>query len=311
MEEVLWVEKYRPRKVEDTILPAKIKKVFKKFVDGKDVPNLILSGPSGVGKTTIARAILEELGCQYMMINASLDGGKDALRNEIRDFSTSMSISGGRKYIILDEADYLTHHMQPALRNFMEEYSSNVGFILTCNYPHKIIKELHSRCSVIEFKFTENDKKSIVKEMYVRATEVLDAEGIEYDKQSLAKIVKKYFPDFRKTLNELQYYSINGSIDSGILANFDEAKVKQLITLIKSKNIEKMRKWITENDIEQQDIFNTLFDVGDNYIKDGNNKAQAILILGEYQYRASFAANPQINLMAALVQLAIDVEWKE
>ena len=312
MEELLWVEKYRPKTVEKTIIPDRYKKTFQAMVDQEKVPNLILAGPPGVGKTTVARAMLEEMDAPYILINGSLDGGKETLRNEIKSFATSQAISGKRKFVILDEADYLSHQMQPALRSFMEQYSKNCGFILTCNYPHKIIQPLHSRCSVIEFKIDKSDKAGIMKEMYQRISEILAKEQVEVtDKKILLELIKKHFPDLRKVINTLQSYSVGGKIDTGILSSFDETNIKLLIQNLQKKDFQAIRKWASECDVDQHEVYDTLFRVGEKYVENNNAMAQLIMLIAEYQYKAAFAVNPEINLMAALVEMAINVQWKE
>ena len=224
-EDFLWVEKYRPRKVADTVLPAELKATFQQFVNDGVVPNLMLTGRAGTGKTTIARAMLEELGCDYIVINGSLNGNIDTLRFEIQNFASSVSLSGGRKYVILDEADYLNaNSTQPALRNFMEEFSKNCGFILTCNYPNRVIPALHSRCSIVNFKIPNVEKPKLAAGFYRRVVDILTGEGITFEAKVVAAIVEKHFPDFRRTLNELQRYSSNSdkTIDAGILTNVKE-----------------------------------------------------------------------------------------
>lgn len=222
LEEFLYVEKYRPKTVSDTILPVSLKQTFQQFVDQKNVPNLLLTGTAGVGKTTIAKAMLEELGCDYIVINGSDEGRLiDTLRTKIKGFASSMSLSGGRKYVILDEADYLNAEtVQPALRNFMEEYSANCGFIMTCNFANKIIEPLRSRCSVVEFKMAPEDKPKLAGEFFKRVCNILTGEGVEFDKPTVVEVVKKHFPDNRRVLNELQRYAATGKIDAGILVNF-------------------------------------------------------------------------------------------
>jgi len=309
MEEFLWCEKYRPQTVAETILPERYKKSIQDYIDQKNIPNLILAGRPGCGKTTVARAMLEELNCSYMMINGSLDGNKDTLRNQIRDFASSVSLQGGRKYIILDEADYLTHHMQPALRNFMEEFSKNCGFILTCNYKHKIIDPLHSRCSLIEFNFTTSDKPVLAKDIFSRVIEILESESVTYDKKVVAEVVKKFFPDFRKTINELQKYSVNGSIDTGILTDFDEISLNQLIDAIRNKNFNEMREWVSESDVDEHEVYRKLYDVASKYMK-SESVPLLVMVLAKYQYQSAFAVDSEINLTAALVEIAIECEFK-
>jgi len=248
LEEFLWVEKYRPKTVDETILPVELKVVFQQFVDQKNIPNLILSGTAGVGKTTIARAMLEQLECDYIVINGSMNGNIDTLRNEILNFASSVSLQGGRKYVILDEADYLNaNSTQPALRNFMEEFSRNCGFILTCNFKNRIIEPLHSRCSVVDFKISKKDMSKLATQFMKRVETILTTENVEYDKKVVAEVLTKHFPDWRRVLNELQRYSATGKIDSGILANMAETSIKDLLALMKDKNFTEVRKWVKNN----------------------------------------------------------------
>ena len=243
-EEFLWVEKYRPHKIADCVLPENLKNTFQKFVDDGNIPNLLLSGSAGVGKTTVARAMLDEINADYIVINGSMNGNIDTLRNDIRNFAATVSFGGGRKYVILDESDYLNaNSTQPALRNFMEEFSSNCGFILTCNFVNRIIDPLHSRCSVIEFKIDAKEKATLAKEFLLRACDILTTEGITYDKKVLAEVIMKHFPDWRRVLNELQRYAASGNIDSGILASVDNVEIKELVKYLKACEFESMRKW--------------------------------------------------------------------
>lgn len=310
MEHFLWVEKYRPKTVDETILPKFYKEAFKSYLAQGNIPNLILAGSPGIGKTTVAKAMVEELGSSYMILNGSLEANKDSLRNEIKDFASSTSMKGGRKYVILDEADHLTHHIQPALRNFMEEFSANCGFILTCNYKHRIIEPLHSRCSLVEFKFTKEEKNEIIKQVYMSILNILNTEGVEYDKQVIAEVIKKYFPDLRKMINELQKYSVNGKIDSGVLTDFDEVSLKQLLGFIKENNFNQMRDWVAHTDVDQQEIYHKLYEVSSKYFTPAS-AAQLILILADYQDKATRAVNPDINLMACLVEMAVNLDFKE
>ena len=259
-EEFLWVEKYRPKTIEETILPIELKAVFQQFVDQQNIPNLILSGSAGVGKTTVARAMLEQLGCDYIVINGSMNGNIDTLRNEILNFASSVSLSGGRKYVILDEADYLNaNSTQPALRNFMEEFSRNCGFILTCNFKNRIIEPLHSRCSVIDFKIGKKEMAKLAMQFMKRVSNILNSENIEFDKAVVAEVIQKHFPDWRRVLNELQRYSATGKIDSGILANLQQVSIKELVSMLKEKNFSGLRKWVGENlDNDQNSIFRQL-----------------------------------------------------
>jgi DNA polymerase III delta prime subunit len=310
-EEYLWVEKYRPKTIEETILPCDLKETFQKFVDQKNIPNLILSGTAGVGKTTVARAMLEQLGCDYIVINGSMNGNIDTLRNEILNFASSVSLSGGRKYVILDEADYLNpNSTQPALRNFMEEFSRNCGFILTCNFKNRIIDPLHSRCSVIDFKISKKLIAKLATQFFKRVTNILQSENVEFDQKVVAEVINKYFPDWRRVLNELQRYSATGKIDSGILANMTEASIKDLIKLMKEKNLTEIRKWIKNNtDTDVNYLYNQFYDVSAE-VMDTLNCAQLVLHLAKYQYQNAFAANAEINFLAFLVEVMKDCEFK-
>lgn len=310
LEDFLWVERYRPKTVEDTILPPELKATFQQFVDQKNIPNLILSGSAGVGKTTIARAMLEELDCDYIIINGSMNGNIDTLRNEIRNFASSVSLAGGRKYVILDEADYLnSNSTQPALRNFMEEFSKNCGFILTCNFKNRIIEPLHSRCSVIDFKITRKEIPGLAKDFMKRACNILNKENIEYDKTVVAELIKKFFPDNRRILNELQRYSATGRIDSGILVNLQELSLKNLVEFLKNKDFSNMRKWVAENlDNDADVIFRKIYDQAGQYLSKQSIPA-VVLIIGKYQYQHGFCADPEINLVCCLTELMVEGEW--
>jgi len=309
-EEFLWVEKYRPKTIEETILPIELKAVFQQFVDQQNIPNLILSGSAGVGKTTVARAMLEQLGCDYIVINGSMNGNIDTLRNEILNFASSVSLSGGRKYVILDEADYLNaNSTQPALRNFMEEFSRNCGFILTCNFKNRIIEPLHSRCSVIDFKIGKKEMAKLAMQFMKRVANILNSENIEFDKAVVAEVIQKHFPDWRRVLNELQRYSATGKIDSGILANLQQVSIKELVSMLKEKNFSGLRKWVGENlDNDQNSIFRQLYDTASEFLPP-TDVAQLVLILGKYQYQAAFVADQEINLMACLTEIMINLEF--
>lgn len=310
-EELLWVEKYRPKTIEDTILPKQLKETFQEFVNNDKIPNLLLTGRAGTGKTTVARAMLEQLGHDYIIINGSLNGNIDTLRNEIKSFASSVSFSGGRKYVILDEADYLNpNSTQPALRNFMEEYSKNCGFILTCNFKNRIIEPLHSRCSVVEFKINREDKPKLASQFFKRVCSILSQEQIEFDEKSVAAVVEKYFPDFRRSINELQRYSATGKIDTGILVNKKDDDIKNVLEFLKSKNFTGVRKWVGENsDIDSSTFFRTLYDTASDYLKP-SSIPQLVLILAEYQYKAAFVADHEINLTACLTEIMVECEFK-
>lgn len=310
-DDFIWVEKYRPRTIDDTILPIGLKSTFQQFVDQKNIPNLLLTGRAGIGKTTVARAMLEQLQCDYIIINGSMNGNIDTLRNEIKDFASSLSFSGGRKYVILDEADYLNpNSTQPALRNFMEEYSKNCGFIMTCNFKNKIIEPLHSRCSVVEFKIDKEDKPKMASQFYKRVCNILDQERVQYDQKAVVEVITKFFPDWRRVLNELQRYSATGKIDSGILVNFSEENLKGLVELLKVKNFTEVRKWVAENnDIDQSVFFRKLYDTASQYLKT-NSIPQLIITLADYQYKAAFVADHEINILACLTEIMAEGEFK-
>lgn len=311
-EEFLWVEKYRPRTVAETILPVELKKTFQQFVDQKNVPNLLLSGRAGVGKTTIAKAMLNELDADYITINGSMNGNIDTLRVEISNFASSMSFKGGRKYVILDEADYLNpNSTQPALRNFMEEFSNNCGFILTCNFKNRIIEPLHSRCSVIEFGIAKSDKPKMAAQFYKRVCDILNNEGVNYEKSSVAELINLHFPDWRRTLNELQRYSATGQIDAGVLSNSSDDNINTLISYLKDKKFTEMRKWVGENtDIDSSVLYRQLYDILPTKLKSTTSVAGAIIVLAEYQYKEAFVANSEINRVAALATLMAECDWK-
>lgn len=311
LDDLLWVEKYRPRSIDDTILPVQLKQTFQEFVNQDKVPNLLLTGRAGTGKTTVAKAMLEELGCDYIVINGSLNGNIDTLRNEIKTFASAVSLTGGRKYVILDEADYLNpNSTQPALRNFIEEYSKNCGFILTCNFKNRIIEPLHSRCSVVDFKIPKEEKPKLAAVFYKRVREILSQENIDADNKAVAAVVETHFPDFRRTLNELQRYSATGRIDSGILVNHKEENIKEVIGYLKEKSFTNVRKWVGENsDIDTNVFFRALYDTASEYLKP-SSISQLVLILADYQYKAAFVADPEINITACLTEIMIEVEFK-
>jgi DNA polymerase III delta prime subunit len=309
LEEFLWVERYRPQTIADTILPTHLKTVFQQFVDQKNIPNLILSGSAGVGKTTVAKAMCEELGCDYIVINGSMNGGIDTLRNDIARFASSISLSGGRKYVILDEADYLNaQSTQPALRNFMEEFSANCGFILTCNFKDRIIDPLQSRCSVINFKISKAEMATLASQFMKRVVVILEKENVPFEKAVVAQVLTKHFPDWRRVLNELQQYSATGNIDSGILSNFSDNALAKLIAYLKDRNFSAMRKWIAESDMDTTEFFRAFFDKAEDYIK-ADSIPVLVLHLAKYQYQNAFAADPEINLTACLTEVMADCEF--
>lgn len=308
-EQFLWVEKYRPHKLDDCILPDDQLNTFRQFVDAGEIPNMLLCGSAGVGKTTIARAICEEIGCDYIIINGSEENGIDVLRTKIREFASSVSFNGKTKVVILDEADYLpANYIQPALRAFIEEFSSNCRFIFTCNYKNKIIPALHSRTTVIEFRLNKENRPKMASRFMKRLSEILTTEGVQYNERVIAEVLKKHFPDYRRVLNELQRYSISGNIDEGILVNVQEVNMKELVSSLKSKDFKKMRTWVVENlDNDPNLIFRKIYDT---ILDDVKYPSQLVLLLADYQYKAAFAANPEINLVACLAEIMAGMEWK-
>jgi DNA polymerase III delta prime subunit len=309
-DDFLWSQLYRPKTIEQCILPTDLKNTFQQFVDKGTIPNMLLTGRAGVGKTTVARAMLEQLNCDYMIINGSMNGNIDTLRVDISQFASSMSLMGGRKYVILDEADYLNpNSTQPALRNFMEEFSKNCGFILTCNFKNKIIEPLHSRCTVIDFKLPNNEKAKLASQFMKRIKHILDTEKVQYDDGAVAEVISKYFPDWRRVLNELQRYSATGKIDSGILANLGDESFKNLFGYLKAKSFSNMRKWVGENsDIESHVLFRKIYDNAIQHIKPASIP-QLVLIIADYQFKAAFVADPEINTVACLTMIMTECEF--
>jgi len=309
-EHLLWTEKYRPQTVNDCILPDDLKNTFNQFVNQKAIPNLLLSGSPGVGKTTIAKALCNEVGCDFIIINGSDENGIDVLRNKIKNYASSVSLTGGRKVIIIDEADYLNpNSLQPALRGAIEEFSNNCSFIFTCNYKNRIIDPIHSRCTVIDFKINSN-KAKMAAHFMSRIEFILEKEKIQYDKKVIAALIKKYFPDNRRILNELQRYSLGGIIDVGILSQMTDVNIKELIDSLKDKNFAQVKKWVTsnlDNDISQ--LFRKVYDNVSEYIKP-QSVPQLVLILAKYQYQAAFSADQEINMLACLVELMVELEFK-
>lgn len=308
----LWSEKYRPRTVAECILPKDLKATFQSFVDNKLVPNLMLTGRAGIGKTSVAKAMLEELGCDYIVINGSLNGNIDTLRNDIASFASSISLSGGRKYVILDEADYINaNSTQPALRSFMEEFSSNCGFILTCNFKNRIIEPLHSRCSVIEFAVPTEEKPELAMFFFKRVITILEKENIKYDKKTVVQLVQKHFPDFRRVLNELQRFSAaTGSVDNSMLFSMSDESFGALVGFLKAKDFTNVRKWIAENsDADQASFFRKLYDTS-SVLMDGNSVPQLVLLLGDYQHKAAFALDTEINMAALCVEIMSSCTFK-
>jgi len=310
-DEYLWVEKYRPQTVNDCILPDRLKAVFQEYVNTKNVPNLMLTGTAGVGKTTVAVAMCEEIGLDYLFINSSEERGIDTLRTKIKGYASTISFAGTRKVIILDEADYITPEAQAGLRGAIEEFSSNCTFIFTCNFKSRLIDALHSRCSVIDFSLQNSEKPKMAALFFKRLCEILKNEKVEFDKNVIVKIVEKYFPDYRRTLNELQRYASRGMIDAGILAQVVDVKnISDLIKHLKEKNFAEMRKWVVVNsDIDPARVYRKIYDGLYEYLKP-ESIPQAVVILAKYQYQSAFVPDQEINLVACLTEIMVDCEVK-
>ena len=310
--EFLWVEKYRPRKVSETILEKELKTTFQNIVDGGELPNMMFSGTAGTGKTTVARAMCEELELDYIVINGSEEGNIDTLRGKIKQFASSVSLSGGYKVVILDEADYLNpQSTQPALRGFIEEFSNNCRFIMTCNFENRIIEPLHSRCTKIAFNTTKKGLQSLSAEFMSRAMHILQTEGVEFHKDMLAQVIMKHAPDWRRVLNELQKGSISGSLNVAPMMGQDVSDpYTQLFTAIRDKNFKKMRSWVVNNiDVEPASIFRGIYDRMYDHV-DPNSIPQLVLILADYQYKNAFVADHELNLVACLTECMANVEIK-
>lgn len=306
---MLWVEKYRPRKIEECILPDVLKKTFQEYVNRQEIPNLLFAGSAGVGKTTVARALCEEVGCDYIIINGSDENGVDTIRNKIKNYASSMSLTGGRKVVILDEADYLTPPAQAILRAGIEEFAINCSFIFTCNFKNRIIDPIHSRCTVIDFK-PNGSKVKMASQFFQRVCSILETENIAYEKDVVAAVITKHFPDNRRILNELQRYGVSGSIDKGILASVTDVQMGELVKALKNKDFASCRKWVTNNlDNDQTRIFRNIYDALYEVLKP-NSVPQLVLILAKYQYQAAFVADHEINLIACLTEIMVECEFK-
>ena len=309
MDHLLWTEKYRPQTINDCILPERLKKSFQEYVNQNEIPNLLLTGGAGVGKTTVAKAMCNEVGCDYMVINGSDENGVDTIRVKIKNYASSMSFAGGRKVIILDEADYLTPNAQAILRNAIEEFAGNCSFIFTCNYKTKIIEPLHSRCAVIDFTLRTNEKAQMASAFFKRIESILDTEKVEYESKVLAEVVKKHFPDFRRVINELQRYSKLGKIDVGILSQIGDISLSQIVKHLKEKDFTAVRKWAATAEVDNTTFFRKLYDGLYDIVKP-HSIPQAVIILADYQYKQAFVADHEINLVACLTELMANVEFK-
>ena len=311
--EFLWVEKYRPKTIDDCILPDETKKTFKSFLDKGEVPNLLLAGPAGCGKTTVAKALCNELGVDFYVINGSDEGRfLDTVRNNAKNFASTVSLSSTAKHkvIIIDEADNTTNDVQLLLRAFIEEFSGNCRFIFTCNFKNKILEPLHSRCAVIEFSITGKQKPAIAASFFKRIQTILDQEGVGYEQKVLIELINKHFPDWRRVLNECQRYSSGGQIDSGILAHFSDVKVNDLVKKLKGKDFPEVRKWIVNNlDNDTGVLLRRIYDACyDSLVP--NSIPSAVLILAKYQYQMAFVADQEINMLACLTEIMVECEFK-
>jgi DNA polymerase III delta prime subunit len=307
----LWVEQYRPKTIDDCILPDSLKSLFSAFIKKGEISNMLFSGTAGIGKTTVAKALCEQMNCDWIMINGSEEGGIDVLRNKIKNFASTVSLSGGKKVVILDEADYLNpQSTQPALRGFVEEFHKNCRFILTCNFKNRIIEPLHSRFSNIEFKVNPKDKPKLASRLFERAVYILKEQNVSYEDKVLVELITKHFPDFRKLINELQRYSVSGSIDAGILVNVSDENLKTLVTHLKGKEFSDMRKWVVNNlDNDPVKIFRKIYDTLYTNLEP-STIPHAVLIIADYQYKSAFVADQEINLVACLTELMSQVKFK-
>jgi DNA polymerase III delta prime subunit len=306
---LLWTEKYRPKTIEDCILPERLKLPFQEYVNQRNIPNLLLAGGAGVGKTTVAKALCNEVGCDYIVINGSDESGIDTFRTKIKNYASSMSLTGGRKVIIIDEADYLNpNSTQPALRNAIEEFASNCSFIFTCNYKNRIIEPLHSRCAVIEFSLKNGEKAKMASAFFKRIQSVLQSESVDYDDKVIAELIKKHFPDFRRIINELQRYSQFGKIDTGVLAQIGDISIAEIVKFIRDKDFGSIRKWVATNDVDSNTLYRKLYESMYDLMKP-QSIPQAVLILADYQYKAAFVADQEINTVACLTEIMVNCEF--
>ena len=309
-ESFLWVEKYRPKTIEECILPDRIKTLFQQISLEGRIPNMILSGGPGMGKTTVAKALCNEVGCDFLMINGSEESGIDVLRTKIRGYASTVSFDGKRKVVILDEADYLNpQSTQPALRSFIEEFEKHCSFIMTCTYINRIIEPLHSRCQTIDFRINKEEKLNVGSNFGKRLYTILDQEKVDYDKKVVAEVLMKHFPDYRRVLNELQKYSKYGSIDSGILSQVTELDLAELMKYMKDKKFNEVRKWVVNNlDNDPQKVYRKIYDIAEKHIQ-STSLPQLVLILADSQYKSAFAADHELNLVACLVEIMVECQF--
>ena len=311
MNNTLWVEKYRPETIDDCILPVTIGNVFLSIVDSGEIPNLLLTGSPGIGKTTVAKALCNQLDCDWIMINGSDEGRMiDTLRTTVVNYASTVSLSGGKKVIIIDEADYMNKDsVQPALRGVIEEFSKNCRFIFTCNFKNRIIPALHSRCSVVDFAIDKKDKPAIAGEMLRMVKKILDKEGVKHEEVVLADLVLKYFPDFRRVINELQKYSLNGVIDEGILKQSSDENFDELFNALRGKNFSVMRKWVAQNiDNDHVRLYRQIYDTLNNRFEK-KSIPQAVLLIADYSYKSAFVADQEVNMVACLTEMMMECEF--
>ena len=311
MNNTLWVEKYRPTKIEDCILPDEIKTTFQSIVDSGEIPNLLLTGSPGIGKTTVAKALCNQLDCDWLMINGSDEGRMiDTLRTTVVNYASTVSLSGGKKVIVIDEADYMNKDsVQPALRGVIEEFSKNCRFIFTCNFKNRIIPALHSRCSVVDFIISKNDKPALGMEMLENVKRILNKEGVEYEESVLVQLILKYFPDFRRVINELQKYSLNGIIDENILKQSSDENFNELFVALKGKDFSGMRKWVAQNiDNDHVRLYRQIYDTLNNRFEK-KSIPQAVLTIANYSYMSAFVADQEVNMVACLTEIMMDCEF--
>ena len=313
MSDFIWVEKYRPKTIEDCILPDNIKKTFKEFLNRGEIPNMLLAGPPGIGKTTVAKALCNELGVDFYVINGSDEGRfLDTVRNNAKNFASTVSLTSEAKHkvIIIDEADNTGNDVQLLLRAFIEEFAGNCRFIFTCNYKNKILEPLHSRCAVVDFSIRGKEKQQIAANFFQRLNFILEQERIETDKKVLVELINKHFPDWRRVLNECQRYSVSGKIDSGILAAFSDVAVDDLIKNLKEKNFPEVRKWVNSNmDNDTSVLFRRIYDsLYESLVP--NTIPAAVLVIAKYQYQMAFVADQEINMLACLTEIMVECEFK-
>ena len=309
MEHFLWTEKYRPKTISDCILPERLKESFQQYVNQKQIPNLLLAGGAGIGKTTVAKALCNEVGCDFMVLNGSDENGVDVIRVKVKNYASSMSLAGGRKVIIIDEADYLSPNAQACLRNAIEEFAANCSFIFTCNYKNKIIDPLHSRCSVIDFGLKNGEKQKMASAFFKRIQLILETEKVEYDDKVIAELIKKHFPDFRRAINELQRYSKLGKIDVGVLSQIGDLSITQIVKFMKDKDFTSVRKWAATTEIDSTTLFRKLYDSLYDILKPSSIPG-VVIVLADYQYKQAFVADQEINIVACLTEIMANGEFK-